>query len=70
MAQRHAKETRTDLKEFRSMRIALLLQVAGTTLVSVAIGIAYLPAGLAAGGASLIAFGIALEKGLNASRTS
>ena len=52
------------------MKIAIALQAIGTTLVSVAIGIAYLPAGLAAGGASLIAFGIALEKGLNASRTS
>jgi len=52
------------------MRIALALQAAGTTLISVAIGIAYLPAGLAAAGASLLAFGIALEKGLNATRTS
>ena len=48
------------------MRIALLLQAAGTTLLSVAIGIAYLPAGLAAGGISLLAFGIAIEKGINA----
>lgn len=52
------------------MRIALALQAAGTTLLSVALGFVYLPAGIAAAGASLLAFGIALEKGLNASRTS
>lgn len=52
------------------MRIAIALQAVGTTLISVAIGIAYLPAGIGAAGASLLAFGIALEKGLNAPRTS
>lgn len=52
------------------MRIAIALQAIGTTLVSVAIGIAYLPAGIAAAGVSLLAFGIALEKGLNAPRTN
>lgn len=48
------------------MRIAVSLQAAGTTLLSVALGIAYLPAGIAAAGASLIMFGIAYEKALNA----
>lgn len=52
------------------MKIALALQIAGTTLLSVALGIAYLPAGIAAFGASALAFGIALEKGLNAPRSS
>lgn len=48
------------------MKIAIALQAAGTTLISVAIALAYLPAGIAAAGASLIAFGIAIEKGINA----
>jgi len=48
------------------MRIAIALQAAGTTLVSVALGLAYLPAGIAAAGVSALAFGIAIEKGLNA----
>jgi uncharacterized membrane-anchored protein YitT (DUF2179 family) len=52
------------------LRYALLLQVFGTTLVSIGLGIAYLPAGFAAGGVAAIAFGIAIEKGLNASQSS
>ena len=52
------------------MRIALALQAAGTTLLAVALGIVYLPAGIAAAGASLVAFGIALEKGSSASQSS
>lgn len=52
------------------MKIALALQAGGTTLLSVALSLVYLPAGIAAAGASLLAFGIALEKGLNAPRTS
>lgn len=70
MAQRDPKETRTDDEEFRVMRIALLLQAAGTTLLSVSLGIVYLPAGIAAAGAFLIAFGVALEKGSSASQPS
>ena len=49
------------------MRSALTLQAAGSTLLSVALGIVYLPAGVAAAGGFLVAFGIALEKASNAS---
>ena len=49
------------------MKIATYLQAAGSTLLSVALGIVYLPAGIAAAGVFLVAFGIALEKADNAS---
>lgn len=49
---------------------ALSLQAAGTTLLSVALGIVYLPAGIGAAGVFLLAFGVALEKGSSASSTS
>jgi hypothetical protein len=52
------------------MRIATYLQAAGSTLLSVALGIVYLPAGIAAAGGFLVAFGIALEKGTSAPPTS
>ena len=67
MAQCDTEETGTDDEELRSMRIALALQAAGTTLLSVALGFVYLPAGIAAAGVALVAFGIALEKGSSAS---
>lgn len=50
------------------MRKATILQAIGTTLLSVALGLMFLPAGIAAAGASLLAFGIALEKDVNAPR--
>jgi len=44
------------------MKIYLPLQVLGTTLVSVSIGLIYMPAGLFAAGAAMTLFGVAYER--------
>jgi len=47
------------------MKIYLPLQIAGSTLLVVAVCLVSIPAGLGLGGAALTAFGIALERSSN-----
>lgn len=48
------------------MEVSTILQVAGTTLLTVAFGAVFLPAGFFFAGAALVVFGIAIEKAGNA----
>lgn len=43
--------------------VATILQVAGITLVSVGVGLWFLPAGVVVAGLGLVLFGIAIERG-------
>lgn len=43
--------------------LATILQVAGITLVSVGVGLWFLPAGVVVAGLGLVLFGIAIERG-------
>lgn len=43
--------------------LATILQVVGVTVISVAVGVVYWPAGLVLAGVGCLLFGLALDKG-------
>lgn len=42
--------------------LATILQIAGAALVTVGVGLIFLPAGFIVGGAAVILFGVAMER--------